>query len=135
MLSYLRHVMHVSVVPLPLLHCHRKHCFRGLGGRTDRRTDERPKAARAPSLGFRGRCRRDAARPLCLRHRRRSSFSSSLPVRSSSFHHCEVVRVRPSPHCQSVRQLKQPVVRPPARPPRAGHGACLVRTACAAADG
>ena len=113
MLSYLRHVMHVSV-PRSLLHCHRKH-FRGLGGR--------PKTARTRSLGGRHHRRgRSSVRPsarslstsskaltetswasqrlLLLLLLFYSCSSSLLPpftiARSSARHHCSTATALPA---------------------------------------
>ena len=65
-MSYLRHVVHVSV-PRPLLHCHRKH-FRGNGLGGGGRT---PKAAALARSSDRHRRSLDRPTALCLRHRRR----------------------------------------------------------------
>ena len=65
-MSYLRHVVHVSV-PRPLLHCHRKH-FRGNGLGGGGRT---PKAAALARSSDRHRHSLDRPTALCLRHRRR----------------------------------------------------------------
>ena len=95
-MSYLRHVVHVSV-PRPLLHCHRKH-FRGNGlgggGRPKRRLSlARPTAtaARSTDRPLFVYVTEDADRDVLV-GRRSASSTPTLLFPSSSFHHCEVVR-------------------------------------------
>ena len=110
-MSYLRHVVHVSV-PRPLLHCHRKH-FRGNGlgggGRPKRRLSlARPTAtaARSTDRPLFVYVTEDADRDV-LGGRRSASSTPTLLFPSSSFHHCEVVRSVPL--SQALGPLRQPL--------------------------
>ena len=131
-MSYLRHVVHVSV-PRPLLHCHRKH-FRGNGLGGGGRT---PKAAALARSSDRHRHSLDRStdRPtaLCLRHRRRRQRRPRRTERTAQrlfYSHSSIplfllspLRGRPIARCRcrrrwalcmrqpaTVSRLNQPVV-------------------------
>ena len=145
-MSYLRHVVHVSV-PRPLLHCHRKH-FRGNGLGGGGRTPKAAALARSSD-----RHRRSLHRPtaLCLRHRRRRQRRPRRTERTAQrlfYSHSSIplfllspLRGRPIARCHcrrrcalcmrqpaTVSRLNQPVVL--VRRARTGPACRLLSCAC-----